>query len=393
MSAWSRLPMDFADFARSQGFPGHGDAFLPRRLYREYLVATLTRVRRSGSNCSIEVVPELATALFCSADREKPMLVGLHHGSHLEADHVVLAIGPPRTGLPWPSHLASFAAEGSLVADPWAPGALDRIPPDATVLFIGTGLTMVDIVLSLASRGHRGRLVGRSRHGLLPLAQRSTPSAAIESSLDPAPTSARELFRAVRVAVEKVDFDGGDWRAVIAGVRAQLPTLWPGLSLDERQRLLRHAQRYWEVHRHRMAPDVATTLHHLVGVGVLEVDRGHLVALERKGARFLASLEGPRSSERLEADVVVNCTGPAPTYSDSSRLVGRLLEAGIACPDPGGLGLLVDEHGDLCAVDGRANDRIHTLGWPRRGRTYESSGIPEIRLQACVLAERIRGGR
>lgn len=65
-----------------------------------------------------------------------------------------------------------------------------------------------------------------------------------------------------------------------------------------------------------------------------------------------------------------------------------MLRTGTATVDPAGLGLSVDDYGDLRDV---ADSEIHMLGWPRRGRLDESSAIPEIRGQAEALAERLVG--
>ena len=60
----------------------------------------------------------------------------------------------------------------AFAADPWAADALTGIDPDAPVLLLGTGLTMVDIALKLAEEGHRGPMLAVSRRGLLPGAHR-----------------------------------------------------------------------------------------------------------------------------------------------------------------------------------------------------------------------------
>ena len=46
---------------------------------------------------------------------------------------------------------------GHLIGDPWAAGALERIGEGDDVVIVGTGLTMVDMVLWLQARGWRGR--------------------------------------------------------------------------------------------------------------------------------------------------------------------------------------------------------------------------------------------
>ncbi|MFC7484866.1 hypothetical protein ACFQX7_39240 [Luedemannella flava] len=50
------------------------------------------------------------------------------------------------------------------------PRALDAVGRGAPVLLLGTGLTAVDVVLSLAEAGHLGPVTAVSRHGLLPRA-------------------------------------------------------------------------------------------------------------------------------------------------------------------------------------------------------------------------------
>jgi uncharacterized NAD(P)/FAD-binding protein YdhS len=116
------------------------------------------------------------------------------------------------------------------------------------------------------------------------------------------------------------------------------------------------------------------------------------VSLERTEKGFIAGFDRAGHTEEVAVDAVVNCTGPAASYQQNSRLVDQLLRTGLAMVDPSGLGLSVDGNGDLRDGRGVADTQIHTLGWPRRGRLYESSAIPEIRGQAETLAERLVGG-
>jgi uncharacterized NAD(P)/FAD-binding protein YdhS len=384
MSAWSDHPDDFTAFVDRHGYCADGTAFVPRHLYREYLLETLAAVRsRERPDSGAELLAEEAIALIrpVGVTPRRQLVVGLRHGSHLRADHVILAVGPPATVAPWMRFEAPIC-DPKLVVDPWGSDALEAIERDDRVLLLGSGLTAIDVVLSLEARGHRGKLLGRSRHGLLPQRQTGRRFAAISSNLDVSTRTARELFSAVRVAAEKVSYTGEDWRAIVAGVRDEVPRLWIGLDATERDRLLRHAQRYWEIHRHRIAPDVGVALDRVLESGRLNLAPGRLVSLERTGGSLVAGFDRAGNAEELVVDAIVNCTGPAASYQQNSRLIDQLLRTGTAT---------VDHNGDLRDGRGGADAQIHTLGWPRRGRLYESSAIPEIRGQAETLAERLVG--
>src|SRR5439155_9909264 len=118
---------------------------------------------------AVSVTPSLATDLRAV---HKGLLVETAAGAR-PADAVVLALGysPP---VSLPVSLDTRAARRRVVDDPWAPGALARLGavtrPGETVLLVGTGLTAVDVALSIATS--RRRVVAVSRNGQLPRAHR-----------------------------------------------------------------------------------------------------------------------------------------------------------------------------------------------------------------------------
>ena len=102
-------------------------------------------------------------------------MVRLAAGGRIDADLVVLAPGnrpsaDPLPGLRWSDRY---------VPDPWRPGALRR--PSGRVLCVGTGLTMIDVALTLA-RDPSTTVYALSRHGLFP---RSHDAAACAASSYP----------------------------------------------------------------------------------------------------------------------------------------------------------------------------------------------------------------
>ncbi|MEJ1969981.1 MAG: FAD/NAD(P)-binding protein [Rhizomicrobium sp.] len=142
-------------------------AFAPRYLFGEYMRERLAEVLTARGWSGLQIMR--GEAVRALPQPRRGLL--LTDGREVEADIVVLAMGnlPPRPpGGPdrW------LYDTGYFVPDPWAADALEDVGSDETLLLIGTGLTMVDVVLRLARGGHRGPMIAVSRHGLLPRTHR-----------------------------------------------------------------------------------------------------------------------------------------------------------------------------------------------------------------------------
>ncbi|GIF76940.1 FAD/NAD(P)-binding protein [Asanoa siamensis] len=366
MSADPRDPGDFAAWARCRP-----DAFVPRQVFGDYLADRVAgvphfrrravRVRRVGSRWAVD----------------------LDDGTTRRAAAVVIAVGPPPPVFPSAAAVAVRRAPG-YVPVPWSPGALDGIARTDRVLLLGTGLTAIDAALTLLSRGHTGGIVAISRHGLLPRAHTSAPpvptplgaaaSGAVPRAGQEGPASLRGLLRAVRASA--------DWRAAVDALRPRVDQVWAGLTLEEQRRFLRHLSRYWEVHRHRCAPEVAATIDVARATGELEV-RAARVSLIHASPRGFEVTLGDAAPARFDA--VVNCTGPG--HPAGIPLVRTLVADGLATADPLGLGIDVDAAGRPIGRHGRPVEGLHVIGSLRRGRWWETTAIPEIRAQAYAVAD------
>ena len=204
------------------------------------------------------------------------------------ADVAVLCVGnlPPR--LP-PAPGIETTCGPRLIANPWDKASLARIGPSDAVLVLGSGLTMVDVAVLLADRGHRGPILALSRHGLLPAEHAPTRRAPPLAWLD-GPLTARGLLRHIRSETLRAERLGVDWRAVLDAWRDPLPLIWQRLPVVERRRFLRHLRPYWDVHRHRMAPEIGSQIRALQASGRLEIRAGTIASYqggaEGIGVRF-----------------------------------------------------------------------------------------------------------
>jgi uncharacterized NAD(P)/FAD-binding protein YdhS len=183
-----------------------------------------------------------------------------------------------------------------------------------------------------------------------------------------------------------------DWREVVTSIRADTPALWQRLDLEERRRFLRHARPYWETHRHRSSPEAAHAIEELIETGRLELVAGALESLAEEDEGIVAQIRrrGASSSESLLVGKVINCTGPD---TDLARvrdpLVASLRRVGLIRPDELGLGLETDDDGRLVDAECRASEGLTLLGPLRKGRFWEHTAVPELRVAAKRVADRL----
>ena len=237
-------------------------------------------------------------------------------------------------------------------------------------------------------------IVALSRRGHLPNAHLSVSVAPIGAWLNPeqAPTTLLELWRLIRMRVALAERDGHDWRAVIDGLRPINEKLWQRLSLQERRRFLRHVAVLWDVHRHRVAPQLHEQLQQLINSGALEIIAGRLEAKQNRAKRLQLRIRrrGAASSEYLEVDRLITCTGIRLDYARSTQpLLQRLLQRQQLQADVLALGISTTPQGELVGGNGQVVSGMYTLGPPRRGELWESTAVPELRQQAQELASHI----
>jgi uncharacterized NAD(P)/FAD-binding protein YdhS len=403
MSAFPDAPNDLLDWLGAEGRPRDPDAFLPRRDYARYLVQRLAEAETAGRAHGAAL-----TKVHAGVDDAQPradgLLVVLAGGRSFLAHEVVLALGnlPPADPL---AACGGAALPPALYArDPWAPGALEGIPPDGPVLVLGTGLTAIDVTLTLRRLRHRGPVVALSRRGLLPRPQRS-PGGTYGGGYDPAPVlaaqgSLRRLVRTVRREARRHAARGGDWRDLVAALRPITPRLWGALPLGDRARFLRHLRPYWDAHRHRMAPAVEDALAGLWAEGLF-VERAGRVLDVRAAAGGVEVRWRPRGTpdvERWEVARIVNAVGASlDLRASADPLVAALRARGLLTPDPLGLGLATAPDGAVLPLDPPLDPplepalprRLSALGPLRMGDLWESTAVPELRVQARDLAARL----
>lgn len=379
MSAFPDRPDHFVRWLADRGVGDAATAFVPRRIYGEYLRELL------DGSCAmaperLSIVPDGAIDV-AAGDGVRVALAG---GATIAADAAVLAVGnlPPAI----PAGLDGIAGSSRYHANPWSPAVAEGLGPDDTVLLVGTGLTMVDVVLMLRARGFAGRIVALSRRGLLP--HRHAASPANDRPIDERPRyTLSMLVKEVRRRGEAIG-----WRNAVDELRPFTQPMWEQAPAAERGRFIRHLRPWWDVHRHRLAPVVADRVEAMIADGRLRLMAGRISdAHETAGGIDVAwRPRGAEVREQLAVQRIVCCTGPQGDLARTDDALLRALVArGTIRPDSEHLGMDVDRQGRVLAADGKASEQLLAIGPMTRGAFWEIVAVPDIRRQAWDVARRL----
>ncbi len=393
LSADSHDPSQFLQYARSRLEHVDCEDFLPRALYGDYLQDLLLQAERAAP-AHIKLVRVFGEVTSIGQGGAKPLAVQFAQREPIFADFAVLAIGTP-TPTP-PAWAAGVWHHSAFRQDPR--DLPDSLSSEHSVLIAGNGLTMVDAV-SILSRDARRipMLYTISRRGLLPLPQTAFRAGAMQGageSLLASAHSLRQLLKAGRALAREVEACGGDWREAVTLIRNLAPRLWRQLPAVERRRFVRHLQTHWDVHRHRLPPQLAERLDALRRSGRLQVNAGRIqsvIAVDRR-LRVSWRARGNGKITELTADMVVNATGPSFGIEDSAdALLSSLRTSGLVSGDPLHLGIRSARYGACRNAQGIASRHLYYLGPMLRADHWEATAALELRDHAEQLASHLAG--
>jgi len=379
MSALVEQPNHFLDWLGAVGVAAPDQVFVTRDRYGQYLQSLLRDATADRASGRLALEHDEVTAIERDGDRWR---LSLAMGRSLPADAVVLALGnlppSPPDGLD-----PALSRSERYVADPWA-WAGPRGWDGGEVLILGTGLTAVDIALSVDAAQPRAAMTALSRHGLLPRIHGEATAAAALAGPPAGPPAAVLAEVRRRAAI--------DWRGAIDSLRPHVQALWRGWSLEERRQFLRHLAPWWNIHRHRLAPEVAARIDALRESGRLSVAAGRIerLTLETDGVEVTWSPRGESETRSRRVAQVINCTGPRLDLDNAGDpLIASLMTTGLARPDACRLGVDVDARSRVIGASGAPADSLFAIGPLTRGQFYEMTSVPDIRLQAADCADTI----
>ncbi|WP_085746178.1 FAD/NAD(P)-binding protein [Pseudomonas sp. R45(2017)] len=365
------------------------ELFPPRGLFGMYVQQRLAEAQQVGAQHGSTVEHVRAEVVDVQASSDSVQLT-LSNGQQLLGAFAVLATGMfPAARTPQKESSGLNAA----ALDPWDVAAMRQLDPQSTVLIIGSGLTMVDAVVSLEQAGHRGPIEVFSRHGLLPHVRRQPPAWVDFLAEDHSIRTPRQLLRELRRHCRDAIAQGIDWQAPLDTVRAHIGRLWSQASDVQRRQFVRHVRPWWESHHHRSPPLSAELVERLHREGRLRIHAASYKGLEPAsgdGVSILIRPRGEAETRVVQGAALINSSGIEYDWRRVARpLPQQLLARGLVRPGPLALGIAAEVDGAVLDVEGRVSNRLFAMGPPLRGMWWESTAVTDVALQAKALAARL----
>jgi uncharacterized NAD(P)/FAD-binding protein YdhS len=366
------------------------DAYLPRRCYGDYLAELLHDTIKQSSQHTVELVAD--EVISVDAQPTGDLAVRTKSGACWGADACVLALGNAEPTAP-PSWDADSLPSTHYHSNPWAKDLIPALLESDSCALLGSGLTMLDVVMALHGHDYRGTIHVISRRGLVPLphGRPATSKLVPLAAFQPAAARLRDLLAELRLAAQQPGTDEAGWQAVIDSLRPNTATFWQLLTTRQQKQFLRHVRPYWDHHRHRVAPIVRRKFDELVTAGQVCLHYGRVAGL-RTVASSVVTLEAVVSmrngrTETLGTDHIVNCTGPASLHQTKRQtLVKNLLNAYPWAIDRLQMGLAVTPDMRLATDAEEGGPLIFVAGPPVKGQLWECTAVPECRQAAANIA-------
>ncbi len=364
------------------------EAFLPRRVYGDYLRSLLQHYARPADPHRRVTVALSEEEVFDLAPTATGARLRCVSGATFEADKIILATGnEPPADLPGSDTVATHAA---WCANPWGDWEA-RLPATGDIVLLGTGLTTVDAIITLLALDWRGTIHAVSRNGQLP---RSHFKSADDPQFPPGGVDLAALGLAGLVALveehcARLRLAGLNPAMIVDKLRPHTQRIWGAFTDAERREFIAHHAARWNVMRHRIAPSIHQQVAAALDSGRLKITRAAVTGVRPLGAQVGVELRDRDGTVSVKAAALaINCTGPHTRFSATrSPLLQHLLASGLAQPDSMDMGIRVEPDFTVVERGGRRSPFLSAIGPLLRGTLWETIAVPELRGQALRVAQ------
>lgn len=395
MSAFPDNPQHFMQWIKKHENYGVLDAvtlpdmYLPRNVYGYYLKDIFdSTIRKKPESVEISFVHDEAVDAEMTNGKAT---VYFSFSPPVTVDKVVIASGNETPDRPNIENMAFYQSK-NYFGNPWQHESVNHLPPEDDVLIIGNGLTMVDVVIGLREKKHKGKIYSLSPNGFKILPHRPVvPYRDLMDELQP-PYDLLKLVKLFRKHVKILRSQNLSAETLVDSMRPLTQTIWQSWTFREKKRFMYHMRHLWGVARHRLPMPIHQQIQQYILDHSLEIVAGRILNIteDENGIDVLFRRKNTRKPDGFTVKRVINCTGPKSDISKVDKpLFRNLISRNIICPDEMKLGINALPDGTIINADGRQSTGFYSIGSLLKGILWESTAVPELRVQAKQLSEKL----
>ncbi len=333
--------------------------FFPRWLYGSYLEDIFNEYAKS--NKVRKITSEVVDIHFSNENKSSNIV--LENGEKIESNVVIIATGnePPTEVSGW---LNPWKLDNKDILNK---GYLSTFSKEDSIGIVGSGLTMVDIVMTLYNNEFKGRIYAYSKSSRLPQPHLASYQ---PYSGDFKPLEYNKLIDLISKFKAELKKGTHDWRALIDYLRPNTPEIWKKLSLKDKRIFIARLFNIWNTHRHRMPQQSHEIVNQLIRSGQLALVNKRLTGNENLGHKL-----------------IINCTGPSLNISKTkNKLIRNLVDKGVVELSSLSMGIKLIRSDSFKVSNERP---IYAMGTPIFSEYLETTAVPELRVQAHLVAEEV----
>ncbi|ELR73371.1 hypothetical protein C900_04223 [Fulvivirga imtechensis AK7] len=387
MSIHEDKPDDFCRWLLKNGYIYEPNDFVPRWVFGHYLSDSLEKAIKRYSQHQVYVHYSEITNL--DIYNYNTFTIRDQNQQELTVQNLWLCIGNLQ---PHEFDIKNNSDQRMpYISNPWDVHQLKRIHPKDDVLIIGSGLTMIDQVLSLKQKNHQGKITVISRRGLIPQPHKAVEDYSLQTIPNFNSMRVVELLHWIRKEICYAEKKGIDWRSVINAVRNYTPEIWKNLSKNDRISFLTHLRPYWETSRHRVPAESYEIFQSLREKGRLELMAARIKLIRKEEQKLLVDIKVRQciEEETLEFDWLINCTGPQAFGKHKNMpFFKSMISAGVLTLDELNLGIRISPSYKAIGRLSSEIQNLHVIGPPGKGSLWECTALKEIRTQTDLIKKK-----
>jgi uncharacterized NAD(P)/FAD-binding protein YdhS len=387
MSIDDTNPQMYNRWLEGRGVDNPANLFTHRHIYKQYVQETLAeQLKKSAGKLSHIQSPIVSIKKNGAQD----FILENAAGDIFCSKSVVLALGVLL------ANSKSQSGPGAGLTSPWNPEAFVDVGSLKTLAVVGTGLSAVDIIVEAEHAGFKGKYVVISRHAAFPRPHLEVPLSATPelvawaNSLVSRGSRLRVCLREFREKIES----GSNWYQLIDALRAPTSTIWSQWSIREKRFFSKNLRWAWDIHRHQVPASTMGLISKLQSQDRLELIKGRLLesAITEGGAKIKIKPKGSHVPLEVTVDRAFDGMGLGTNIAKSDNpLIQQMLSDGLIAVDDVGLGLRSSPEGRIVSREGSIISNMFLMGSLRRGELWESTSVPELRVQGRIIAQEIGG--